>query len=357
MNQASSPSSDEAIRQAAAGWVARRDAGLSDGEAAEFERWRAMDSRHAAAITRYEALWETLDVPRQRGVEQEVTRGLARLRRQDRRRRVIAATAGMAAVIFGLWWWRDAGLVQLAEAGSAPVVVVRPERRVLPDGSILEHSAKARVEIDFTSGAERRAILRQGEAHFQVAKDAARPFVVIAGGTRVRAVGTAFAVQLGATSVEVVVTEGTVAVQPAPPASSTAEATLAAAAVPDAAPTLLEKGHRVVVDLKRAEAVPALAGQVEAISAAEVDQRLAWRNLHLEFSGTPLSGVIAALNRHAAEHGGVKYVLADPGLRRIPFSGIVRVGDSEALVRILEHGFDIRAERQGEERIVLSAAR
>lgn len=351
MNHASSPSSDEAIRQAAAEWVARRDVGLSAGEAAEFERWRTQDTRHAAAIARYESLWDSLDVPRQRGVEQEVSRGLTRLRRRDRRRRVLAATAGVAVAVLGFWWWQGAGLTPLTEADVGPVVVVRPERRVLPDGSILEHSAKARVEVDFTSAGERRAILQQGEAHFQVAKDAARPFVVIAGGTRVRAVGTAFAVQLGATSVEVVVTEGIVAVQPAPFSSSSAEVALAEA------PALLEKGHRIVVEIERAETARALADRVETISAAEVDQRLAWRNLHLEFSGTPLSGVIAALNRHAEEHGGVQYVLADAVLRRVPFSGIVRVGDSEAIVRILEHGFDIRAERQGERRIVLSPAR
>jgi transmembrane sensor len=56
------------------------------------------------------------------------------------------------------------------------------------------------------------ALLKQGEAFFEVAKDPNRPFVVSAGSKRVVAVGTKFSVRRDADSVGVVVTEGKVRV-------------------------------------------------------------------------------------------------------------------------------------------------
>jgi transmembrane sensor len=52
--------------------------------------------------------------------------------------------------------------------------------------------------------------IAQGEAWFDVAKDASRPFIVTAGKVRARAVGTAFSVRRRETGVEVLVTEGVV---------------------------------------------------------------------------------------------------------------------------------------------------
>jgi transmembrane sensor len=238
------------------------------------------------------------------------------------------------------------------------VEIVQPERKVLPDGSRVEHSTQSFVEIDFSSPHLRRVKLHRGEAHFQVEHDPARPFVVMAGGTEVRAVGTAFAVQLGSAAVEVVVTQGRVAVQPAAPAVGESVPALPATPTRVDAGHLVDSGHRLVVKLN-ASGSPggALVGPVEAISAAELDQRLAWRNLRLEFSGTPLSEVIATFNRHASGRSGVRFLLAESDLMSVPFSGVIRVDDSEAVVRILEHGFGLRAERRGAGEIVLSRPR
>jgi transmembrane sensor len=334
MKAKSDSPADDSIRQTAAQWIARRDAGLTPVEEVEFNHWREANSRHAQALARYENLWTSLDRPCGPVGGREIQRGLATLRRRDRRRRV--ATSALAlAMMAGLAWWSRPGLVPKAGDPSGVVVVMRPERRVLPDGSVIEHPAQSHVEVDFTSATVRRVKLLRGEAHFQVEKDPHRPFVVVAGGTEVRAVGTAFAVQLGAASVEVVVTEGRVAVQaPAP-------VTDAPAPVSPAPPALVDSGQRLV----------------EAISTGDLEQRLAWRNLRLEFSGSPLGDVISTFNRHAAERGGVRFVLANAELQRVPFSGVIRGDDSEALVRILENAFGLRADRGGEREVILSRSR
>lgn len=342
---------EDSIRQTAAQWIARRDAGLTASEEVELGEWRDANPRHAQALTRYENLWTSLDRPCGPAGGREIQRGLGALRRRDRRRRV--ATSALAlAFLAGLAWWNRPDLIPSMDDPSGVVVVMRPERRVLPDGSVIEHPAQSHVEVDFSSATVRRVKLHRGEAHFQVEKDPHRPFVVVAGGTEVRAVGTAFAVQLGSASVEVVVTEGRVAVQAPAPAAGTPTPAL------PTAPALVDSGHRLVVELEPAGTVPPpLAGQVEAISAAELDQRLAWRNHRLEFSGTPLGEVVAAFNRYVSERGGIRFVLADAELRRVPFSGVIRVDDSEAIIRILENGFGLRADRGGEGEIILSRQR
>ena len=51
----------------------------------------------------------------------------------------------------------------------------------MDDGSIAELRDKAEISTAFTAG-ERRVIMENGTAHFQVAHDTARPFVVVAPG-------------------------------------------------------------------------------------------------------------------------------------------------------------------------------
>lgn len=68
-------------------------------------------------------------------------------------------------------------------APSATTVV--PQRETLPDGSLVELKPGALVSHDF-AGTVRRVTLHQGEAHFQVTKNPARPFVVRAGNVDIR---------------------------------------------------------------------------------------------------------------------------------------------------------------------------
>jgi len=82
---------------------------------------------------------------------------------------------------------------------------------VLADGSTVELNARSELRVHFSS-AERTVDLLEGQALFHARKDAARPFVVVSNGTRVRAVGTQFDVYRKRTGTVVTVIEGRVAV-------------------------------------------------------------------------------------------------------------------------------------------------
>ena len=251
--------------------------------------------------------------------------------RRRRRLRLASAAGAVALLAVGLWLSPFVGGARRADPGRVAVSV--PARQVLPDGTEVELRGDATLTVDF-SGALRRVNLSRGEAYFQVAKDPARPFVVGALGIEVRAVGTAFFVQLGAAQVEVLVTEGRVAV-------SEASADLAAAERPRAGSAYVDAGQFAVV----AAGVP----QIVNLPAAQSADRLAWRIPRIEFTATPLAQAIARLNRLSA----VQLSLGDDSLANLRISGVVRADNGEALVRLLVANYEVDARFVTERTVVL----
>lgn len=215
------------------------------------------------------------------------------------------------------------------EAEHSSTLVIAPASRVLPDGTMVDMKAGAQLDVEFVP-ALRRVVLRSGEAHFAVQKDSARPFVVVAGGVEVRAVGTAFSVDVGDRAVAVLVTEGRVSL-----------ATPAAGVEVTGAPQLVDAGTRAVV--LRNEGPTPMEAHLAAVTAAETIDHLAWRVRRLEFSGTPLADAIPLFN----EHSGARLAL-DPALGALRLSGTLRVDDLEALLFLLQTEFGITAETRGD---------
>jgi transmembrane sensor len=323
--------------------VARRDAGLSDTEQADFERWLAEDPRHRLALVRFEETWNALARPRRTGNATAIVRKLGAL--DHRRYQIRLGFAGAALASFmvlglALWQWRNPKVDKLSPAPQA--VVVMATHSVLPDGSVVEFPAGAEFTVDY-SGMLRRVVLMRGEAYFQVAKNPSRPFVVSADGIEVRAVGTAFSVQVGKPRVEVLVTEGRVSVDQVPGLSPSAPL--------DSLPrslTMVNAGNRVVVDAVR-QPTEMASLPVQAVSATEMAERLAWRNPRVEFSGAPLRDVIAVINRYNR----VQFIIDDPVLASVLVSGLFPADDADAFLRMLEAGFQVQAERRDGGQILL----
>ncbi|MCC5024968.1 MAG: FecR domain-containing protein [Candidatus Synoicihabitans palmerolidicus] len=113
-------------------------------------------------------------------------------------------------VVAGLRWWPTSA----HHEANSPVYLATQERRSvdLDDGSNLLLNRDSEIAVRFAPD-QRLVDLRHGEAHFKVAHDTTRPFVVAAGGLHIQAVGTAFNVRYMADQlIEVLVTEGTVRV-------------------------------------------------------------------------------------------------------------------------------------------------
>lgn len=303
--------------------------------------------RHTASLdaalrdwaTRHEisAAWTTADAPTP---EVSSTRATPSLFRRWRWRWPLAAAAAVALSVATYHFGTH----------SAPHPA-GPATRVLADGTVVELNGAAVIVSDFTVS-ERRVRLERGEAHFTVTKDAARPFIVTAAGVSVRAVGTAFNVRLADATVEVLVTEGQVRLQP--PSAQTAPVApgntgTTPPSTPSASPApepLLAARQRAVVATTPSAAAPEIA----TLTPGEIARVLAWQHRLLDFTATPLGDVVAAFNRRNA----TQLVLADPGLAALRVNASLRSDNVIGFVKLLETGFGVRAERRGENEILLS---
>lgn len=255
-----------------------------------------------------------------------------RHRRRQRLRQIAAATVATLALVTGLWLTRAPARVDATLASSRPALVLSaPEQRTLPDGSVVELKPGATISVEFEPTA-RRVRLTAGEAHFVVAKNHDVPFIVRAGEIEVRAVGTEFAVELAPKHVDVLVTEGRVAIQ------------RPAAALDSAPLTLLDAGQATAISLNNADVVRPVA-----VPADEQQVRLAWRVPRIELSSTPLAEVLACFNRH----GRVRLELAEPALGGLQLSGVLRPDSPQTLLHVLRTDFGLRDERLADGTIVI----
>ena len=342
-----------AIRETAARWQVRRDRGLSAAESIELELWIAADARHAAAMKRAGVAWSLLDrLPD--AMAQDVLLEAARARTR-RHRRLFAATSllAAAAVVFGFIFLRResaetslASLVAASSPNPSPALLAAGPRSVtLGDGSLVRLNAGGEVVEEF-SVEERRVRLTRGEAHFTVVKNSARPFVVFAGVARVRAVGTAFNVNLNAAQVEVIVTEGSVRV--------TTDAIGAADTKALGAARLVEAGHRAVM----AAGLPAAVGAafpaapeiiVKPIDAAAMAQALAWHDSVMRLGGATLAEIGGEFERRS----GRRVVILDPELAQMRVGGRFRSDDLEGFANLLATAFGAEVERQADGTLLL----
>lgn len=340
------PSVPAAIEDAAIAWLAERDDGFSPARGREFAQWLRADPRHAAAVARLEQTLGLLEeLPQFRAeLNTEFNRAApvvpfppaaAPPARAARRRPHVLAWAGVAAalVLGALAVWPR---LRPSPETHYATTVAGYERARLDDGSTLELNAASAVRVQFTA-AERHVELTAGEAHFAVAHDTTRPFIVSAGSIAVRAVGTAFNVRYQPDgAVEVTVTEGKVRIGQTGPASSAAES----------AP-LVSAGQRIV--LPKYAPLPA----VEQVDPATLRAALAWQGRLADFADAPLADVLARFNARNR----VQLILADKSLADRRIGGSFALDEAEAFVRLLERDGEIVGERRGKTEIHLRRAR
>lgn len=341
------PTIPREIREAAAGWLVRREEGLTEEEQSELTAWLASDERHARALAEVDRSSRLFD---RLAATDRGTFDISAVVAVERRRRtsmLVPWLAAAALFVLGVFWWRSADPSHHRQVATTQIGAQR--KLTLPDGSDIRLNTDSSVEVVF-SATERRLRLVRGEAYFRVAKDSRRPFIVTAGRVDVRAVGTEFNVRLESSAVEVIVTEGRVRLHDAitggqllAPLSTSAEDD------PRLGP-LLSAGQRVslaATAMKPATAEP----KIETTTPNEAERLLAWREQRLVFVSTPLSDVVAQFNRYN-EH---KLVIDGARLKDLRFGGRFRPDGYEAFVQLLESNFGVTVERRAKDTLLREA--
>ena len=323
------------IEAQAAAWLMKRDAAGENAEAPEFTAWLAADPRHRAAYLRLAAAWERsgrLKRMRPDGapVDPDLLMPAGTRSRWGDWRRPLALAAGVvaAAVVAAIWW-----------TGTPEVLTYHTDvgglsRMVLRDGSTVTLNTDTELRVRL-SDSRREVELLRGEAQFSVAHDVKRPFEVLAGGRLVRAVGTAFDVRLDhGESMEVMVTEGRVAVLDAPGAGAGTVTTPATISAGEAAVATREK-----VVIRR-------------VSATEASRQLAWQIGELSFQGETLSEAVAEFNRYNRK----KLKVGDPSTGGLQIGGNFQALDVDSFVAALGRSFGIKATSADDGTVLLERA-
>jgi len=311
------PDSGTALEEIAFRWVARLDAGtLSADEEAELEAWTRVDSRHAGAFARAMAANAYLDraaalgVPIQCVPTPDIPAEAAPPSAISRRAWLGGAGGALAASLLAAAGLRfGAG----GERIQTPLGTIR--RASLQDGSAVTLNSDASIEVALHEHV-RSIRLLAGEANFDVAKDLVRPFVVEAGGVRIRVVGTSFQVRLlPADAVAVTVQEGIVEV------SRESEPVLR-----------LTAGDRTVLHASG-------AAEQQHLSEAEVDRIGLWQSGQIDLTGMTLADAAAEFARYSDRH----IEIDDPAVARMKVAGIYSISDPAGFARDAAESLNLRA--------------
>ena len=308
------------IDELASLWLAREQDGLTGEEREALGAWLAQSTRHQVADLRLQAAWE-------RAGRLAVLRTPVRSAPLKNRSILRLGIAALAAALLVLVY---AGKVYLAQHGSHAVTyystaIGQTHSYQLSDGTRVDLNTNTRLHADI-GGGERIVTLDSGEAFFEVAHDAAHPFVVRAGKRQITDLGTKFSVFLNGDTVRVMVYEGRVRVE--------AEAGAAGPAPVDAG-----AGHVVI-----AQGMEAL---VFAKPQGEIVKDLGWRNGMLTFDQLPLADVADVFNRYNA-----KQMQVEGNARKIRIGGSFKADNVEALVQLLQQGFGLSVKNRGDKIIV-----
>jgi transmembrane sensor len=323
------------IDEEAAAWIWRMESGATASADPEgFEAWLRQDPRHRRAVDELSKVWEALD-----GLT-EAQRGAATLSKATGvephagvlhpRPLWFAAAAAVVVAAVGASLW----LNKTSETQVLATAVGQHRNVVLADGSLVSLNTNTIVETNI-GRRSREIFLRKGEAHFEVAPDRSRPFLVHAGDAVVRAVGTEFEVRLRTDRhVDVLVTEGRVEVQPDAPSPE---------------PSATTGAHDTSMPVVRVRAVSA----GEALSTATTDypvipvspeqlsSELAWRDGAVVFDSEPLAEAIAEIQRYTDS----PIIISDQAITTLPVGGRFKTDDLQGFLDGLQAALPVTIRR------------
>jgi len=269
---------------------------------------------------------------------------------------LIAAAVCAAVTVVTIAWIhfpRTAGGEPVAYLGVYETGTGQRSTSTLQDGSVVDLNSRTRIKVTFTDKA-RTVELVYGQALFQIAHNAQRPFIVRAGDREITAIGTQFDVRLDAQSVRVTLIEGKVEVSqefpggaeprsPEPQQSGKSGGDL---------PLYLVPGQQYIARLAD-DGREGKEHPDRVVRAVDVAKVTGWHEGHVFLEDLSLADAVAEMNRHSP----VQITVEDPKLARLRVNGMFRAGEQEAFVTALEQYFPIVAQHHGDMEIILTSRR
>jgi transmembrane sensor len=292
-----------------------------------FQQWLAASPENRLALQKSQAFWQkmgTLSTEQVVLLEQRLTKASEPVNQDKpmfypaRVWLIPAMICLLLLVIPGFQFWQ--GYFADYRTGTGEQRLIR-----LSDGSSVLLNTESALSVDYSQH-RRSVILHGGEAHFKVAKDAARLFEVETAIGQVRALGTAFDVRQQDEKMTVTVLEHSVRV--AFKNSETIER--------------LQEGEQVSFNY--------LKNKSSAIETVNLKQAMAWQQNRLVFKDQPLQQVVAELARYRAG----KIIIVDSALAKHQVTGVFDATDTEAALHTIEKSLLLKEFRMTDRLVFLS---
>ena len=341
---------DDTVAAEAASWVVQLDEGnLSADDKLALAEWINRSPRHAQEIRKFSNLWTQVDLRIDEALagyskpKTNILHGLkAIINVKPKSFATLAFTVLLAFTISISHFSLNPSLETEVSATQTIVLNVGIGdnlKETLSDGSIIHLNTDTVVKVDY-SAKFRTINLIRGEAFFDVVKDERRPFRVYAKENVVIAVGTQFIVRLDSEKLQVIVQEGRVRLDD----------------VEVQEPSILEKAARalnseqpVYLDVGQVAAVDSNIRKVVELTPAILEQKQAWRNGDLVFSGDTLAHVVSELGRYNEVE-----ITMSPQLRDLRIGGRFKATDVDRILEAIELSEGIKSTKLSDGAIYLS---
>ena len=286
----------------ASDWIVRLQSDdLTQADGLAFDAWLDAAVENTLAYDQALGVWNAVGASAQDVVGQLAGAERRRARLGLGRRWMVGAgsLAAAAALLIAVL----PPLISAPESQTYATANGQHQTVTLSDGTKVELNAETKLVVTLARD-ERRVVMGEGEAIFDVAADADRPFTINTGHHVVRVVGTQFDVRNRGGRLAVTVAHGVVEVGPGPKGEP-------------GRTYVLRPGQRLAIE----------GAGAPRLSTIEPDVAFSWRTGRVVYREEPLSNVVADLNRQFEK----PILIADPELGRTPISGVL-VMDSQSEV-------------------------
>ena len=189
----------------------------------------------------------------------------------------------------------------------------------LSDGTRVWLNSETSIQYPVVFGTKERRVFIQGEAYFEVAKDAKKPFTVQFMSSSVTVLGTSFNIR-------------------AYPEEKQSQTTLAEGSV-----RIYSPGSSMLLKPGEQAEVSALSGEMVK-QEVEVKNFTSWKDGRFVFEQQPLEDIMRTLERWYD----IRVIFRDEGAKRISLSGnLKRYGDFSQVMNMLQMTGDVRFELHG----------
>lgn len=294
----------------------------SSDEISSLENWVAEDAEHKAIFQQYSKTWQLSKVAHlnaSTNINQEWDRLLSHIDTsikskiipiKKKSNRLIYSLVASVLLLFSvciLYYFLQFSTKQIQTQKNTYAFY-------LEDSSKVTLNQFSSIEYSKQYNQKDRRLQLAGEAYFEVTPDSLKPFIVETQGMEIRVLGTGFYVnsRVENETVEVVVEHGKVAVTS-----------------PEKKQLILTKGEKAIFQKSQK--------QLEKTLNLETNY-LAWENQLLVFKVTPLSKVVADINK--AYH--IDMRIDEPELKELQLTATYNQKSLAAVLKLLSESLDLR---------------